>query len=98
MSSKQLSPAARLLIDTCPDIVNALAANLHDKFDETILGPRPRPEITMSFDAELTPEALELLLGKYSPTTLRTTDEIGFTDPITGEVLTFRKVKDGGSP
>lgn len=52
----------------------------------------------MSFDAELTPEALEILLGKYSPTTLRTTDEIGFTDSFTGETLTFRKLKEGDAP
>ena len=98
MTTERLSTAAKLLIKNCPEAINALAAHVVHKLDDSIFGPKPSVSATMSFDAELTPEALELLLGKYSPTTLRTTDEIGFTDPITGEVLTFRKVKDGGSP
>lgn len=96
MTTERLSTAAKLLIKNWPEAVNALAANLVQRFDDSILGPKPSVSVTMSFDAELTPEALELLLGKYSPTTLRTADEIGFTDPITGETLVFRKVKGDG--
>lgn len=98
MTTDKLSTAAKRLIEYCPEAVNALAAHFVHKLDDSILGPKPSVSVTMAFDAELTPEALELLLGKNSPATLRTTDEIGFTDPVTGEVMTFRKVKDGGSP
>lgn len=98
MTTEKLSPAAKSLIENWPEAVNAFAADLVRRFDQSTLGPKPSASVSLSFDAELTPEALELLLGKYSPKTLRTVDEIGFTDPITGEVLTFRKVKDGGSP
>lgn len=98
MTTDRLSPAAKFLIKDCPEAVNALASYYIHKLDDSILGPKPSVSVTMSFDAELTPEALELLLGKYSPTTLRTTDEIGFTDSVTGETLTFRKIKDGDCP
>ena len=98
MNTERLSPAAKFLIENCPEAVNALAAHFVHKLDDSIFGPKPSVSATMSFDAELTPEALELLLGKYSPATLRTTDEIGFTDPITGEALMFRKIKDGDCP
>ena len=98
MTTDRLSPAAKFLIKDCPEAVNALASYYIHKLDDFVLGPKPSVSVTMSFDAELTPEALELLLGKYSPTTLRTADEIGFTDSFTGETLTFRKLKGGAAP
>lgn len=98
MTTDKLSTAAKRLIEYCPEAVNALAAHFVHKVDESILGPKPSVSVTMSFDAELTPEALELVLGKCSPTTLRTADEIGFTDPITGETVMFRKEKGGSAP
>lgn len=92
IDESRLTIAAKLLIENWPESVNELAAKLANMHDDAVLfGPNNMHHATLSFDAELTPEALSVIFGGIP--TIRTVDEIGVTDPVTGEDVMFRKVR-----
>ena len=96
LPSDGLTEAGRAMVKYLPGYLNRIAADYKSALDDAIMrGYKPMdendaaPVLTLSFDAELSPSALEALLGP--PMTLRTIDEIGFVDPVTGETVMFRK-------
>lgn len=96
LPSDGLTVVGRAMVKYLPGYLNRIAADYASILDDAIMhGYKPMdhndaaPVLTLSFDAELSPSVLEALLGP--PMTLRTIDEIGFVDPVTGETVMFRK-------
>lgn len=92
MDKQALTPAAQLLIKCRPDIINVVAKQIGQRVG--ILYGNPSVVVSAPFDAELAPGGLGGVLEGIPQTRLSTVDDITFHDPITGETVTFRKVKE----